>query len=67
MARLTAWHTKPPETVRSVEDAMTDAERLRRELPQIVQVYARDWDKVILADEIEDLRNQIMEMNERDA
>ena len=46
------WHEKPPSTVRSVADAMKDAERQRRELPYVVQVYARDWDKVILADEV---------------
>lgn len=50
------WHKKPPPKVRSVEDALKDAERQRAELPHVVQVYARDWDKVILADEIHWLR-----------
>lgn len=50
------WHKKPINKVRSVDDAMCDAERQRKELPHVVQVYARDWDKVILADEIIRLR-----------
>ncbi len=49
------YHTKPSNKVRSVEDALKDAERLRNELPRIVQVFARDWDKVILADRIAEL------------
>lgn len=49
------YHTKPSKKVRSVEDALKDAERLRNELPRIVQVFARDWDKVILADRIAEL------------
>jgi len=56
------WHKKPPERVRSVADALEDAERLRKELPVIVQVRAMDWDKVILADEIERLKEQIDDM-----
>lgn len=50
------WHRKPPPDVRSVSDALRDADRMRRELPLIVQVYARDWDRVILADELDRLR-----------
>ena len=49
------YHTKPSNKVRSVEDALKDAERLRNELPRTVQVFARDWDKVILADRIAEL------------
>lgn len=50
------WHKKPPKKIRSVDDAMLDAERQRNDLPHVVQVYARDWDKVILADEVARLR-----------
>jgi hypothetical protein len=46
------WHEKPPPEARSVNDALKDAVRLRRELPLTVQVQASDWDKVILADEL---------------
>ncbi len=51
------WHKKPPAMVRSVDDALIDADRLRRELPLVVQVKAQDWDKVILADEVWRLRS----------
>ena len=50
------WHKKPPKKIRSVDDAMLDAERQRNDLPHVVQVYARDWDKVMLADEVARLR-----------
>jgi hypothetical protein len=46
------WHRKPPKAVRSVDDALAAAQRLRQELPRTVQVHASDWDLVILADEI---------------
>lgn len=49
------WHKKPPSKVRSIQDALSDAERQRKELPHVVQVFARDWDKVILADAYLDL------------
>ena len=52
------WHKKPPRNIRSVDDALKDAERQRNELPHVVQVYARDWDKVILADEIKRIRDK---------
>jgi len=50
------WHKKPPKSVRSVEQAMDRAEQKKHDLPLVVQVYARDWDLVILADEIKRLR-----------
>lgn len=50
MRRVTDFHCKPLPNERSVADALRDAERQRKELPHIVQVYAADWDKVILAD-----------------
>jgi hypothetical protein len=53
------WHKKPPPEARSVNDALQDAVRLRRELPLTVQVHASDWDKVILADEILSLRAKL--------
>lgn len=56
------WHTKPPETVRSVADALKDAERLRKELPNTVQVCASDWDKVILADELKRKNEKITKL-----
>ncbi len=55
------WHEKPPARVRNSVVAIADAERLRNELPHVVQVYARDWDKVILADEIYRLKEWIRE------
>lgn len=58
------YHTKPSKKVRSVEDALKDAERLRNELPRIVQVFARDWDKVILADRIAELEALVEELKE---
>ena len=65
MPKRNKWsHTKPHETIRSVDDAMKDAERLRKELPLLVQVHARDWDKVILADEIEALRGELQSKGE---
>ena len=56
MRKSTDWHEKPPPEVRSVSDAMASAERKRRDLPLVVQVFAYDWDAVILADEIKKLR-----------
>lgn len=50
------WHTKPPKSVRSVEQAMDRALRQKRDLPLVVQVYDYDWDLVILADEVKRLR-----------
>lgn len=50
------WHIKPPPSVRSVEDALKRAKRKRQDLPLVVQVFASDWDLVILADEIKRLR-----------
>jgi len=44
-------HSKPVQSQRAVKQVLADAERLRIELPQIVQVRFCDWDKVILADE----------------
>lgn len=59
------WHKKPPARVRNSIMALADAERLRGDLPNVVQVYARDWDKVILADEIYRLRDWIREDGHR--
>jgi len=59
------WHTKPPKAVRSINDAMRDASRMRRELPKTVQVLARDWDKVILADEINKLKHRLRMLQKR--
>lgn len=59
------WHKKPPARVRNSIMALADAERLRGDLPNVVQVYARDWDKVILADEIYRLRDWIREEGHR--
>ena len=50
------WHTKPPKSVRSVEDALRRAEVNKEEIPHIVQVLATDWDLVLLADEVKRLR-----------
>ena len=50
------WHKKPPKSVRSVEDALRRAEINREEIPHIAQVLARDWDLVLLADEVKRLR-----------
>ena len=52
-----SWNKKPPSTVRSLKDAIKDAERLRGDLRLIVHVRVSDWDKVILADEIYRLRD----------
>lgn len=46
------WHTKPPKSVRSVEDALRRAEVNREEIPHIAQVLATDWDLVLLADKV---------------
>lgn len=46
------WHKKPPSAIRSVTDAVLRAEKDRKELPLVVQVYPSDWDRVILADEL---------------
>jgi hypothetical protein len=53
------FHSKPTPMQRSVADARIDAERLRNDLPHVIQVYARDWDKVILADYIKELEQTI--------
>ena len=45
------FHRKPKPEIRCVRDALSNASRLRRELPKIVQVSALDWDLVILADD----------------
>jgi hypothetical protein len=58
------WHCKPPSNVRSVNDALAYAERLRLDLPQIIQVRAIDWDEVILADEIKRL-NDLLDEQQR--
>ena len=50
------WHEKPPTNVRSLKDAIRAAEFLRGDLRLVAQVYAWDWDKVILVDEIYRLR-----------
>lgn len=56
---MTNWHRKPPPDVRSVSDALRSADQRRRDLPRIVQVYASDWDEVILADEVDRLRREL--------
>lgn len=53
---MTDFYRKPLPNERTIEDALWAAEQKREELPQIVQVYARDWDTIILADEIYRLR-----------
>jgi len=63
----TDWHVKPPPSVRSVDDALRSAERNRRELPIIVQVYASDWDKVILADKLDEQARRIAELEAKNA
>jgi hypothetical protein len=50
------FYRKPFPHERSVEDAIVFAELKRTELPKVVQVYASDWDRVILTDEIYKLR-----------
>lgn len=57
--RPTDWHVKPPSKVRSVQDALASAERRRNDLPHVVQVYAADWDEVILADHIATLKSEV--------
>jgi len=59
MAKSLGWHEKPPPDVRSVSDAMRRADQNKRDLPRIVQVYAYDWDLVILADEVDRLRREL--------
>lgn len=54
----TDWTVKPPPNVRSVQDALASAEIRRKDLPKVVQVYARDWDSVILADHIAEIKRQ---------
>lgn len=56
--RSTDWHIKPPSKVRSVQDALASSERRRNDLPHVVQVYAADWDEVILADHIAEIKRQ---------
>ena len=58
------WRKKPPTKVRSVADALLSAERMRKDLPEIVQVFAWEWDKVILADEITANNKRIAELAE---
>jgi len=55
------FHIKPSPNERTIEDALWLAEKKRLELPQVVQVYATDWDPVILADEIYRLRQLLKE------
>jgi hypothetical protein len=50
-------HKKPKATKRAINDAIFRARLRRMELPKIVQVYRRDWDCVLLADEVTRLRN----------
>ena len=50
------WHKKPPKSVLSVDDVMSYANKKRKELPKLVQVFATDWALIILADEIKRLR-----------
>lgn len=45
-------HVYPSPKVRSVAMAMQAAEKKRKDLPMIVQVYPYDWDTVILTDHI---------------
>lgn len=58
------YHTMPLPNERTVEDALWVAERRRTDLPQVVQVLARDWDPVILADEIYRLRRELEKCRE---
>lgn len=53
------YHTKPLPNERTIEDALWLAEKKREELPMVVQVYARDWDPIILADEVYRLRKEL--------
>ncbi len=50
------FHRKPLPNERTIEDALRSAEQKRKELPLVVQVYASDWDTIVLADEIYRLR-----------
>ena len=50
---------KPCPSDRSVADALLHAEELRKELPERVLPLGEDWDLVILADEINRLKNMI--------
>lgn len=56
---MTDYHQKPLPSERSVEHSIMYAEQKRKELPKIIQVYAHDWDTVILTDEIYRLREII--------
>lgn len=58
------FHRKPAQHERSVAEAIISAERSRTDLPQIVQVHARDWDTVILVDEVYRLRNLLLKIEE---
>lgn len=58
------FHSKPPPEERSVSAALLTAEFRRSDLPQIVQVHARDWDTVILADEIYRLKELLLKIEE---
>lgn len=48
---------------RTIELAIANAERLRLELPMLVQPSATDYDMVLLADEIEQLQTQLAAAN----
>ena len=66
MRQPTDWHEKPPPEVRSLADALRSAEQRERDLPRIVQVYASDWDEVILAHEVYRLRRELAEAREKE-
>ena len=53
------FHQKPRSDERSVNEALRYAECLRHDLPQVAQVFARNWDPIILADEIYTLREKL--------
>lgn len=57
------FHKKPFPFERSVEEALHRAEQSRESLPHVVQVWAEEWDIVILADEIYKLRKLLREQN----
>ncbi len=40
---------------RTVYQAIEHAERLKKDLPKVVQVYPREWDLVVLAEYIKQL------------
>jgi hypothetical protein len=47
---------------RTLEDAMRNSERLRNELPQLVQPTNSDYDMVRLADEVNRLQAKVLEL-----